>query len=53
MRGEASANPGFASLLERAGNPTSVAAFTITYALANVLLTVWGPLIVGIVPTNT
>lgn len=52
VTGGRSANPGFASLLERAGNPTPVAAFTITYALANVLLTVWGPLIVGIVPTN-
>jgi aspartate-alanine antiporter len=53
VAGGRSANPGFASLLERAGNATPVAAFTITYALANVLLTVWGPLIVGLVDTNT
>jgi putative transport protein len=53
VAGGRSANPGFAALLERAGNPTPVAAFTITYALANVVLTIWGPLIVGIVQTNT
>ena len=52
VAGGRSANPGFAALLEKAGNATPVAAFTITYALANILLTVWGPLIVGIVPTN-
>lgn len=50
--GGRSANPGFAALLDKAGNATPVATFTITYALANVVLTVWGPLIVGIVPTN-
>ncbi|MEM8619587.1 MAG: aspartate-alanine antiporter [Actinomycetota bacterium] len=50
--GGRSANPGFAALLEKAGNATPVATFTITYALANVVLTVWGPLIVGIVDTN-
>ncbi len=52
VAGGRSANPGFAALLEKAGNPTPVAAFTITYALANVLLTVWGPIIVGVVDTN-
>ncbi|MEM9514014.1 MAG: aspartate-alanine antiporter [Actinomycetota bacterium] len=50
--GGRSANPGFAALLNKAGNATPVATFTITYALANVVLTVWGPLIVGIVQTN-
>ncbi len=52
VAGGRSANPGFAALLQKAGNATPVAAFTVTYALANVLLTVWGPLIVGIVPTT-
>ena len=28
------------------------ATFTITYAVANVVLTVWGPLIVGIADSN-
>jgi len=52
MVGGRSANPGFAALLEKAGNPTPVVAFTVTYAVANVLLTLWGPVIVGIVTRN-
>ena len=52
VAGGRSANPGFAGLLQKAGNATPVATFTITYALANVVLTVWGPLIVGIVQNN-
>lgn len=50
--GGRSANPGFAALLEKAGNATPVVTFTVTYAVANVLLTLWGPLIVGLVSTN-
>lgn len=42
-----------AALLEQAGNATPVASFTITYALSNVLLTVWGSLIVGLVPATS
>lgn len=44
--------PALAGLLERAGNRTPVAAFTITYAVGTVLLTAWGPVIVGLVTTN-
>lgn len=44
--------PALAGLLERAGNRTPVAAFTITYAVGTVLLTAWGPVIVGLVATN-
>ncbi len=50
--GGRSANPGFAALLEKAGNATPVVAFTVTYAVANVLLTLWGPIIVGIITKN-
>ncbi|MEM8660990.1 MAG: aspartate-alanine antiporter, partial [Pseudomonadota bacterium] len=50
--GGRSANPGFAALLDKAGNATPVVPFTVTYAVANVLLTLWGPLIVGIITTN-
>ncbi len=50
--GGRSANPGFAALLDKAGNATPVVSFTITYAVANVFLTLWGPLIVGIVTKN-
>ncbi|AQS37822.1 aspartate-alanine antiporter [Shewanella psychrophila] len=50
--GGRSANPGFAALLSKAGNPTPVFSFTVTYAVANVLLTLWGPIIVGIITKN-
>ena len=50
--GGRSANPGFAALLQKAGNSTPVVTFTVTYAVANVLLTLWGPLIVGIITKN-
>ncbi|MTI44492.1 aspartate-alanine antiporter [Roseibium hamelinense] len=52
VAGGRSANPGFAALLAKAGNATPVVTFTVTYAVANVLLTLWGPLIVGLVTTN-
>lgn len=50
--GGRSANPGFAALLSKAGNATPVVSFTVTYAVANVFLTLWGPIIIGIVTTN-
>ena len=50
--GGRSANPGFAALLSKAGNATPVATFTVTYAVANVFLTLWGPIIVGIISKN-
>lgn len=52
VAGGRSANPGFAALLEKAGNATPVVAFTVTYAVANVFLTLWGPVIVGLVTKN-
>ncbi|MBC7575746.1 MAG: aspartate-alanine antiporter [Tardiphaga sp.] len=52
VAGGRSANPAFAALLEKAGNATPVVSFTVTYAVANVFLTLWGPVIVGIVTTN-
>lgn len=52
MVGGRSANPAFAALLNKAGNATPVVTFTVTYAVANVFLTLWGPLIVGIIHTN-
>ena len=50
--GGRSANPGFAALLNKAGNATPVVTFTITYAVANVFLTLWGPVIIGLVTKN-
>lgn len=44
--GSRSANPAFSALLDKTQNATPVAAFTVTYAVANILLTLWGPVIV-------
>jgi putative transport protein len=52
VAGGRSANPAFAALLKKAGNATPVVSFTVTYAVANVFLTLWGPLIVGIITKN-
>lgn len=52
VAGGRSANPAFAALLERAGNATPVVSFTVTYAVANVFLTLWGPIIIGVVTRN-
>jgi putative transport protein len=52
VAGGRSANPAFAALLSKAGNATPVVSFTVTYAVANVFLTLWGPIIVGIITTN-
>lgn len=52
VAGGRSANPAFAALLSKAGNATPVVSFTVTYAVANVCLTLWGPVIVGIVTKN-
>jgi len=52
VAGGRSANPAFAALLSKAGNATPVVSFTVTYAVANVFLTLWGPVIVGIITKN-
>lgn len=52
VAGGRSANPAFAALLVKAGNATPVVSFTVTYAVANVFLTLWGPIIVGIITKN-
>lgn len=52
IAGGRSANPALAALVSKAGNATPVIPFTITYAVANVLLTLWGPIIVNLVTTN-
>jgi putative transport protein len=52
VAGGRSANPAFAALLERAGNATPVVSFTVTYAVANVFLTLWGPVVIGVITKN-
>jgi aspartate-alanine antiporter len=49
IAGGRSANPGFAALLDKAGNSTPVLPFTASYAIANIWLTLWGPIIVALV----
>lgn len=49
LSGSRSANPAFGEVLSKSGNPVPTVPFAITYALANVLLTILGPLIVGLV----
>lgn len=48
LMGSKSANPGYAALLEKAGNSSGTPTFTMTYAVANIFLTLWGPVIIAI-----
>lgn len=47
LAGSRSANPAFGSVLDKAGNSAPTTPFAITYALANVFLTLLGPLIIA------
>ncbi|KAA8732465.1 aspartate-alanine antiporter [Acinetobacter qingfengensis] len=49
LSGARSANPAFGAILDKAGNTIPTVPFAITYALANVFLTLLGPLIVAFV----
>ena len=49
LSGSRSANPAFGEILDKAGNSVPTTPFAITYALANVFLTLLGPLIVAFV----
>jgi AspT/YidE/YbjL antiporter-like protein len=49
IAGSRSANPAFASLLEKTQNSTPVPSFTMTYAVANIFLTLWGPIIINLI----
>lgn len=48
LAGSRSANPAFGGVLDKAGNSIPTVPFAITYALANVFLTLLGPFIVGL-----
>lgn len=48
LSGARSANPAFGCVLDKAGNSIPTVPFAITYALANVFLTLLGPIIVGL-----
>lgn len=47
LAGSRSANPAFGEILDKAGNSIPTTPFAITYALANVFLTLLGPLVVA------
>ncbi|WP_433850897.1 aspartate-alanine antiporter [Brucella pseudogrignonensis] len=49
LTGSRSANPAFGEVLDKAGNSVPTTPFAITYALANVFLTLLGPLIIAFV----
>lgn len=49
LSGSRSANPAFGEVLDKAGNSIPTVPFAITYALANVFLTLLGPLVVAFV----
>ncbi|TWC71993.1 aspartate-alanine antiporter [Herbaspirillum sp. SJZ099] len=49
LSGSRSANPAFGEVLDKAENSIPTVPFAITYALANVFLTLLGPLIVALV----
>jgi len=49
LSGSRSANPAFGEILDKAGNTVPTTPFAITYALANVFLTLRGPLVVAFV----
>ena len=49
LSGARSANPAFGEVLSKAGNSIPTVPFAITYGLANVFLTLLGPLIVALV----
>ncbi|WP_439617739.1 aspartate-alanine antiporter [Shinella sp.] len=49
LSGSRSANPAFGEVLDKAGNSVPTTSFAITYALANVFLTLLGPLVVALV----
>ena len=48
LAGSRSANPAFGEVLDKAGNAIPTVPFAITYALANVFLTLLGPLVVAL-----
>lgn len=47
LSGARSANPAFGEILDKAGNSIPTAPFAIIYALANVFLTLLGPLVIA------
>lgn len=49
LAGSRSANPAYATLLEKTGNSTGTPSFTMTYAVANIFLTLWGPIVIAFV----
>ena len=49
IAGGRSCTPGLNALREAGGNDVTSLGYPVTYAIANVLLTVWGPVVVAFV----
>lgn len=52
IAGGRSANPALSEILNKAGNSTPILPFTIGYAVSNILLTMWGPIIIALITNN-
>ena len=48
MAGSQTCTPGLNALREARGRNVGALAYTVPYAINNILLTVWGPVVVGI-----
>ena len=48
IAGAQSCTPGLNALREASGSNIGALAYTVPYAIGNILLTVWGPLVVAI-----
>jgi len=53
LAGQFSSSPGIAAVIRQAGNSTPMNSYVTVYALSNLLYPVFGPLVVGLVASNT
>ncbi len=49
IAGAQTCTPGLNALREASGSNVGSLAYTVPYAIGNILLTVWGPVVVGVV----
>jgi putative transport protein len=49
LAGAQTCTPGLTALREASGSNVASLAYTVPYAIGNILLTIWGPVVVAIV----
>jgi putative transport protein len=49
LAGAQTCTPGLTALREASGSNVGALAYTVPYAIGNILLTIWGPVVVAIV----